>query len=286
MEKNKVDLGSKLMGFKDAALAKIQSIDITPEEILRAAIKVPGVRILRGEFLKKELSRFYPEETVNKAIETNPAQAGIDRARIDSIANSAINYETNKVSAISFMAGLPGGAAMAATIPADVAQYFGFLIRAMQKLAYLYGFEEFEFDEEKISDDTMNEMLLFLGTMFGVQSAAVGVKQLAQTTAARVAKTLSQKALTKGTIYPIVKKVATQLGVKMTKQVFAKGVSKVVPVLGGVVSGGLTYVTFRNCMYKLKGSFEGLPIADPDFYRREESAETVVAESNQEEFRG
>lgn len=68
----------------------------------------------------------------------------------------------------------------------------------------------------------------------------------------------------------------------MTKQIFAKSVSKTVPLLGGAVSGGLTYVTFRNCMYKLKGSFEALPIADPDFYRQEQSAETIVDEANQE----
>lgn len=282
MEKNKNGLSSKITGIKDTVLEKIQGLDITPESLLLTAIKAPGIRIARAEFLKKELMLFYPEKTVLMAIEMNPAQAGIDRAKIDSIADSVIKYETNKVSAISFVAGLPGGAAMAATIPADVAQYFGFMIRAMQKLAYLYGFEEFEFNDSSISDDTMNEMLLFMGTMYGVQGAAIGVKSLAQATAARVAKTLSQKALTKGAIYPIVKKVATQLGIKMMKQIFAKSVSKTVPLLGGAVSGGLTYVTFRNCMYKLKGSFEALPIADPDFYRQEQSAETIVDEANQE----
>lgn len=31
----------------------------------------------------------------------------------------------------------------------------------------------------------------------------------------------------------------------MTKEIFAKGVSKVIPVLDGVFLGGLTYMTFK-----------------------------------------
>jgi len=37
---------------------------------------------------------------------------------------------------------------MAATIPADIVQYYGYTLRAMQKLLYLYGFSEIESDEE------------------------------------------------------------------------------------------------------------------------------------------
>lgn len=52
--------------------------------------------------------------------------------------------------------------------------------------------------------------------------------------------------------YPIVKKIASTIGVKMTKEVFAKSVSKIVPVLGGVASGGLTYVTYRPMASRLQ----------------------------------
>lgn len=156
--------------------------------------------------------------------------------------------------------------AIAATIPADVAQYFGFLLRVMQKLAYLYGFQEFELNENSISDDTMNQLLIFFGVMFGVSSAAQGVKIIAETASNKISRTLAQKALTKTTLYPIVKKVATTLGFKMTKDVFAKSVSKVVPVVGGVVSGGLTYLTFKPCAIKLKDNLKSLNLSDPAFY--------------------
>lgn len=153
----------------DQTKDKIQNIK--PEDVLSQAIKVPGVRIDRKSFLIKELQKYYPDEQVLKAIETNPAKAGIPREKINEIADYVIDYETNKVSTVSFASGLPGGLAMIATIPADTLQYFGFMMRVMQKLAYLYGFSDFELSENEISDETMNLMLLFFGVMFGINGA-------------------------------------------------------------------------------------------------------------------
>lgn len=151
-------------------------------------------------------------------------------------------------------------------MPADVIKYFGFLLRVIQKLAYLYEFQEFELSENSISDETMNQLLIFLGVMFGVNGANQGVKILAETTGNKVSKILAQKALTKTTFYPIVQKVAKTLGFKTTKDVFAKGVPKIVPVVGGAVSGGLTYLIFKPCAIKLKDNFKSLNLSDPKFY--------------------
>ena len=40
------------------------------------------------------------------------------------------------------------------------------------------------------------------------------------------------------------KKVAANLDFRMTKQSFAKGAAKTIPVVGAVISGGLTFATF------------------------------------------
>ena len=52
----------------------------------------------------------------------------------------------------------------------------------------------------------------------------------------------------------------------MTKQIFANGVSKAVPVIGGVVAGGLTLATFLPNCNRLRKSFQELPLCDPGFY--------------------
>ena len=248
--------------------------EITVENVLALAIKTPGVKINRNEYLTKELKMYYPQETVDTALDRNPAYAGIPRSAIDAIAKRAIDYETSKVTAISFAAGIPGGVAMAATVPADLAQYFASILRIMQKLAYLYGFEEFDLNDESIDDETMCNIMVFLGIMFGVQEANAAIKVLASSVAHSVAKRLGQKALMKTTYYPIVKRIAALLGIRITKDIFAKSVSKVVPVIGGVATGALTFATFKPNAIKLKKKFADLPISDPEFYRKEQ--ETII----------
>lgn len=272
MEKPDKQLTTSVSKMVETATKKIQGIgeSITPEQVLSQAVKIPGVRIDRDKFIRKELQGHFSRDVVEKAICECPAAANIDRDSIDILAKNVINYETNKVSCISFAAGLPGGIAMAATIPADIAQYFGFIIRVMQELAYLYGFPEFSLSDEEISTETMNELMLFLGVMFGVQEASAGVKILANTVSRTIARRLATKALTKTAVYPIVKKVATKIGFSMTKQIFANGVSKVVPVLGGLAAGGLTYATFKSGANRLKNCFAELNLSDPNEYRQSE----------------
>lgn len=273
------EIGSAMAGIGSSALSagntvvqKMKRIDLnevhfSTEDVLRQAMKIPLVKIKRAKFLAKELVKYYPKDVIDKAIEKNPAYAGIEREKINEIAKHVINYETNKVSAISFAAGIPGGPAMAATIPADITQYFGFIIRVMQKLAYLYGFDEFEFNEDEVSDETMNQVMVFLGVMFGARGVTAGVRAIAEAATKKVSKSLAQQALTKTTVYPIVKKVAQAVGIRMTKQIFAGGVSKLVPVVGGFISGGVTYFSFKPCAYKLQKSFKDLNLSDPEFYK-------------------
>lgn len=99
----------KTQELASLASDKISEIEITPQDVLVRALHVPGVKIERSEFLFKELIKYYPEEQVLKAISSNPASMGIPREKINEIADQVIEYETNKVSAISFAAGIPGG---------------------------------------------------------------------------------------------------------------------------------------------------------------------------------
>jgi len=247
------------------------------EVILKSAIDMPGIRINRIEFLKKELSKYFDDDVVNKAIEKNPAQAGLSVKNIEHIAKSCIIFETRKVSALSATAGLPGGLAMFATVPADTVQFFAHIIRILQKLAYLYGWQEmFNRDDNSVDDETANELILFIGVMFGVNAANGSLAKIAALAAQNVPKQLMQKALTKGTIYPIVKKVATSIGVKMTTAVFARGVGKIIPVLGAVTSGSITYAFFKLMSLRLGKYLATLPTANVNYYKESHSVDDII----------
>ena len=208
-------------------------------------------------------------------IEYNPAYAGIKAEDLDQIAKSCITSETTKVTALSAAAGIPGGFGLIGAIPADLAQYFGHILRALQELIYIYGWKELDLNTNNMSEETKNILTLFVGIMFGVNGAATAVNKMAGQMAKQVAKKLPQKALTKGVVYPVVKKVATMLGVHMTKDIFAKGVSKAIPVLGAAISGGLTYVTYKPMAEKLKRYLETCEIANVDFYKEMQNEDII-----------
>lgn len=246
------------------------------EMVLHSAAELPGIRIKRADFLRKELSKYFDSDVVEKAIELNPAQAGISIKNLEHIAKSCINFEATKVTAISAAAGIPGGLAMMATVPADIAQFFGHIIRILQKLVYLYGWQELFRDENGLDDETQNQLTLFIGVMFGVNAANAAIGKIAQSAAIKAEKTLAQKALTKGTIYPIVKKVSQAIGVKMTKDIFAKGVGKAIPIIGAAVSGGLTFATFTPMTKKLQKYLVTLPMADVNFYKQSHENDDII----------
>lgn len=238
---------------------------IDSTDLIILALKQPGIKIKREVFLQKELSRYCTPETIESAIAGTPAEANIDPEVIDKVADNVIKYERNAVSGISVALGVPGGVAMAATIPADIAQYYGFMLRAAQKLMYLYGFPQIKIDDDGVNLDhgTLNSLTICLGVMYGVASANNAIKAMAKALAKGVEKQLLQKALTKGTIYPIVKSVAKWFSVRMTKEVFAGFFKKAIPVVGGVVGGGLTFATFAPCCRKLQKALSDTSLSNP-----------------------
>ena len=250
------------------------------EQTLRASAQMPGVRISREAFLRSELKRFCSADQIVRAIATTPADAGVPLNVADQIAKSVIKYETGKVTAISAVAGIPGGLFAFGTVPADIAQYYSHVLRVVQKLAYIYSWPDlFDDDGDGMDSATESMLTLFVGVMFGVNAAQAGVAQVSALIAKQVAKKLPQQALTKGTVYPIVKKVATVLGVQMTKQIFAKSAAKIVPLVGAAVSGRLTFATFMPMSKRLQKHLASLPLTKPSDASVSHSVEpTLVAE--------
>lgn len=227
------------------------------ELILTNALKLPGVKVNRTEFLSKTLAEYVSYNDLVIVLEKGPIEAGINIDTLNKIAKSLIEKRTLQSTSASFAAGIPGGFAMAATIPADLLQFYGVSLRFAQELAYLFGYKDMWEDEKVDAERVRGELTLFLGVMFGVAGTASALKVLSSKVAQQVLKKLPQKALMKTIYYPIIKKVAATIGVKITKKTFAQGLSKVIPLLGGVISGGLTYASMkpmgtrlRNTMYE------------------------------------
>ena len=117
--------------IEKAGQAAVTALDATGDgtvgidDLIILGMNTPGVRIDREKFLRSELKKSYPKSIIDDAVQRTPALAGIPREMTDRIADDVIQNERIKVSGISAVLGAPGGAAMAATIPADIIQYYG-----------------------------------------------------------------------------------------------------------------------------------------------------------------
>ena len=58
--------------------------ELTIEDVIIAGLKVPGIKIKRDDFLKKEFGTKYNNEIVNKIVEKNPLSVNISLAEVDS----------------------------------------------------------------------------------------------------------------------------------------------------------------------------------------------------------
>lgn len=176
------------------------------DDIIILAVKTPGVHISRAAFLQKELFKNHPQDVIDKAIATTPAQAGISPKEIAKIADK---------------------------------------------------------DGLQLDSETINAIIMCLGVMNGVAGANNAIKGMAKALAIGVEKKLLNMALTKGAFYPLVKSILKWFGIKLTRSVFAGFFKKAIPIVGGVIGGGLTFLAFKPCCYRLKDALQDTMLSNP-----------------------
>lgn len=248
--------------------------DVALETIISNAVKLPMVKVSRDGFLAEIFSK--GEIPIEDILEQGPVAVEVPREKLYSIAKKLILKRTGQSSVASFVTGIPGGMAMAATIPADVLQFFGMALRLAQELSYLYGAQDLWQDGQVDDERIKSQLIMYCGVMFGVSGAVSGVRVLSTQIAKTALKKLPQKALTKTFWYPIVKQIGKAVGVKVTKSTVAKGVSKAIPIVGGVISGGLNFASMMPMANRLH---EALDKANFDYTEDELNADIQEIEN-------
>lgn len=174
-------------------------------QVLQQVVKLPVVKVDRSKFLVDKFSKELDPKDIPTLLEQGPTSL-LSQEILDRVANACIRDNVLLASGTSVLAGLPGGIAMAITIPADVAQFYGFSLKLAQELGYIYGYEDLWASREELSEDAQNTLLLYLGVMLGVNGTAALLRAGGITIAKQVMKTVPNKALTKTLWYPILKK--------------------------------------------------------------------------------
>lgn len=235
---------------------KEQSIEkeVALESVITSAIQIPGVKVDRKKFLAE---MFATEDVIiQDVLDLGPIGANVPQERLSQLANKHILKRTSESSIASFVAGIPGGFAMAATIPLDILQFFGMALRLAQELSYIYGADDLWQDGKVDDEKVKNQLLIYCGVMLGVSGAVSGLRVLTTQVAKTAAKKIPQKALTKTFWYPIIKKIGKAVGVNVTKKAVGQGFKKIIPVVGGVISGTLNFASMMPMANRLQKALD------------------------------
>lgn len=130
---------------------------------------------------------------------------------------------------------------------------------------------------DDVDDETLYEMAVLLGVMMGVGSANSMLTVIAKNAQEAVAKKVARQSLTKTSWYPILKKLSSFMGVKITKQTVGDAAGKVVVGVGGVISGAITFMGLSKGSARLCRQLKCLPQANEripgtGYYEKDEAA--------------
>lgn len=225
---------------------------------------MPGAKINRESYLQKTF-RGLSAEDLRICVAETPLKV-IPAAEIEKVASSVINSHTTKVATLSALTGIPGGLAMLATIPADVANYYYHIVLVGQKLGYLYGFPDMIDDRGNLTQDGEIMLTAFIGVMNKVEMANELIKKLAvemakrlsEETAMRVAGNILSKQIVSQAVEVIARKLGTQIAAKNV----GRGMAKAIPILSGLICGTITYATFKPQSKRLHEALKKHNVSD------------------------
>jgi len=229
-------------------------------KLLGLVLSMPSAKIDREAFLIEILSHLNAEE-MQKALNESPI-AVCSQEEIGKLAEKVIKSHLLKVTATSTVAGIPGGFAMAAAIPADLANYYYHIVTMAQKLAYLYGYPDLCDENGELTAEGKNLLIVFIGAMNNVKQATEVMKRVAEVVVQKYGSAIGEQVLKLGILRPIVAQVSEHVAMKMGGQLSGKTagniIGKAIPFISGAISGGLTYRAFRKNAHLLKDKMQYL----------------------------
>ena len=127
-------------------------------QVLQQVVKLPVVKVDRSKFLVDKFSKQLDPKDIPRLLEEGPT-ALLPQDILDKVADSCIKDNVLLASGTSVLAGIPGGLALAITIPTDVAQFYAFSLKLAQELGYIYGYDDLWASRNELSEESQKYAL-------------------------------------------------------------------------------------------------------------------------------
>lgn len=210
-------------------------------------LKIPHVLVNRQKFLSQTFDEFGLKPT---DFIINNGQKILRPEIRDKILGTVIKETAQDSSKIAFINGIPGGLTMIATLPADLLQYYIFVVILAQKIGYLFGLANLLDLNNNLTVDGKRRLILYVGSMSGLAVAGSAVRVLSVNKAEIIMGKITNESLTRAINGPLVRQILKHVGIDVSKKSVTDASSKIVPIIGGFVSGGLNYFSLKKIANK------------------------------------
>ncbi len=220
--------------------AVADGIDATAKTALSGAAKaifIPAVASVSLERRVKRLRKQYPELGDADPFVALDLQV-LDKRRprqviplVNAATSAGASFAITGAEVATTVSGGATAAVVVGAIAGDVASSLALLGRSIAEVAVHYGYEPSEPEEEVFLMGVLAYSTA--GSFAGKTTALTSLSRLVQ----QMMRQATWKQLEKDVTVRLVQKVFEQIGIKLTH----KRLAQVVPVLGGVVSAGLSY---------------------------------------------
>jgi hypothetical protein len=201
------------------------------------AIFIPAIVSVSIDRRAKRLRKRYPEIGAKSPFVTLDLQA-LDKGRprqVIPLTNAATSAGASiAITGAEVSTTVSGGATagvVALAIAGDVAVSLGLLGRSIAEVAVHYGYDPSEPEEEIFLMSVLSYSSA--ASLEGKTAALAGLSKLAQ----QMMRQATWKELEKDVVVKAIQSIFTKLGLRLTH----KRLAQVVPVVGGVISAGLSY---------------------------------------------
>lgn len=208
--------------------------------VVERFLMMNGLKVNREAFLRDAFSE-YPE-LMGRIIAEGPQEV-FDIEDLRRKASEVIDKDALGTSIISGITGLTSIIGLSLVgVGVDEVQSTAYIVRLAQKIAYLFGEDDFR----KLPDvQSQCHILLLLGAMYGVDCATELLEKGIIVGGKKLGAALSKKALKKAGTEQLMQRILNEIAGRIGKQALESYVSKGFVVVGSAVSGAATWMSFR-----------------------------------------
>lgn len=209
------------------------------KQLLTEALRQPIARVDRSEYLGRVLRPYCGHLTPQQLQQVRPEEM-LDRTLLDELARREISRYEQRTALFSASASLASRWTLWIGVPYDLVQYYACLISLAQKLAYLYGWDDFH-RVGAPTEETYTRYILLIGYAMGVAETRSPLLRLIPGVQSR----FSDMELP-GWQKPVTKQATTQLLWQLGRSFLSGWIAKRWNILGCTHSGLTTLYYFRT----------------------------------------